>query len=104
VVAGGFPLVFPVNYTVARVLIRTDPGTKRSHAQFERVSFEVDDLDRSTRSVLVKGVVHELQRGNHLDHELQQAAERIASWAGGDRAHVLVITPVNLTGRRVGAP
>lgn len=106
VIAGGFPVVFPVNYTVARdrVLIRTDPGTKLVHSQFERVCFEVDDLDRTTRtgrSVLVKGVIHELQPVDHLDRELQQAEARIQSWTDADLAHVLVITPISITGRRL---
>jgi nitroimidazol reductase NimA-like FMN-containing flavoprotein (pyridoxamine 5'-phosphate oxidase superfamily) len=106
VVIGGYPEVFPVNYTVVRdrVLIRTDPGAKLSHAEFERVCFEVDDLDpflRTGWSVLVKGVVHEMDEGDRLDHENLLAASRIAPWVGGDKAHVLVITPVSITGRRI---
>ncbi len=106
VIASEYPVVFPVNYTFThdRVLIRSDPGTKLTHAQFERICFEVDDLDRSTRtgwSVLVKGVLHELRPGDHHDDELRRTAEGIASWTGGGLAHVLVITPVSVTGRRI---
>jgi nitroimidazol reductase NimA-like FMN-containing flavoprotein (pyridoxamine 5'-phosphate oxidase superfamily) len=106
VVVGGYPEVFPVNYVVVRdrVVIRTDPGVKLRHARFERVCFQVDELDmahRSGWSVLVKGVVHELKDDDRHAEELGEAATRIESWAGGARAHVLVVTPVSVTGRRV---
>lgn len=106
VVIGGYPEVFPVNYSVHgdRVLIRTDPGVKLAHARFERVCFQVDGLDAQTRtgwSVLVKGVVHKLQPGDPDDDELWRASEGIEPWAGGDKAHVMVITPVSVTGRRI---
>jgi uncharacterized protein len=106
VVIGGYPEVFPVNYAVVRdrVLIRTDPGAKLSHAEFERVCFEIDDLNLVSRtgwSVLVKGVVHEMDERDRFDHEIVLAASRIAPWVEGDKAHVLVITPVSITGRRI---
>jgi nitroimidazol reductase NimA-like FMN-containing flavoprotein (pyridoxamine 5'-phosphate oxidase superfamily) len=106
VVVRGYPEIFPVNYAVARdrVVIRTDPGAKLSHARFERVCFEVDELDMARRtgwSVLVKGVVHELKPGDRHAEELDLAAARIRPWAGGSKAHILVVTPVNITGRRI---
>jgi nitroimidazol reductase NimA-like FMN-containing flavoprotein (pyridoxamine 5'-phosphate oxidase superfamily) len=106
VVVGGYPEIFPVNYTVVRdrVVIRTDPGTKLSHARFERVCFEVDELDIGRRtgwSVMVKGVVHELGSDDRHAQELDVAAARIRPWAGGSKAHVLVLTPVMVTGRRI---
>jgi uncharacterized protein len=106
VVVGGYPEIFPVNYAVVRdrVVIRTDPGAKLSHARFERVCFEVDELDVARRtgwSVLVKGVVHELKAGDRHAEELDLAAARIRPWAGGSKAHILVVTPVNVTGRRI---
>ena len=105
VVIGGYPEIFPVNYAIVRdrVVIRTDPGAKLSHARFERVCFEVDELDMVRRtgwSVLVKGVVHELKEGDHHAAELDLAATRIRPWAGGDKAHILVVTPVGVSGRR----
>jgi uncharacterized protein len=106
VVVGGYPEIFPVNYAVVRdrVVIRTDPGAKLSHARFERVCFEVDELDIARRigwSVLVKGVVHELKPGDRHAEDLDLAAARIRPWAGGPKAHILVVTPVNVTGRRI---
>jgi nitroimidazol reductase NimA-like FMN-containing flavoprotein (pyridoxamine 5'-phosphate oxidase superfamily) len=106
VVVRGYPEVFPVNYAVARgrVVIRTDPGLKLRHARFERVCFQVDDFDRATMtgwSVLVKGVVHELTEAEGDTSELDRAASRIRPWAGGAKAYTLVITPVDVTGRRI---
>jgi nitroimidazol reductase NimA-like FMN-containing flavoprotein (pyridoxamine 5'-phosphate oxidase superfamily) len=106
VVIGGYPEVFPVNYAVVRdrVVLRTDPGAKLAHAQFERVCFQIDEFDPISRtgwSVLVKGVVHEVEDNDRFDHEIVLAASRIAPWVGGDKAHVLLITPVSTTGRRV---
>ena len=75
-----------------------------AHAQFERVCFEVDDLDVPSHtgwSVLVKGVVHEVDDSDPVDHAIVSAASRIAPWVEGDRPHVLVITPVSTTGRRI---
>jgi nitroimidazol reductase NimA-like FMN-containing flavoprotein (pyridoxamine 5'-phosphate oxidase superfamily) len=109
VVIGGYPEVFPVNYGVVRdrVVIRTDPGAKLARAQFERVCFEVDALDHTNQtgwSVLVKGVIHDVDDAIHLDREITSAAARITSWAGTDKTRILVITPVSITGRRIVAP
>jgi uncharacterized protein len=106
VVIGGYPEMFPVNYAVVRdrVVLRTNPGAKLRHAQFERVCFQIDELDLSTHagwSVLVKGVVHEMDDADRFNQEIVLAASRIAPWVGGDKAHVLVITPVSITGRRI---
>lgn len=108
VVIGGYPEVFPVNYAVhgGRVLLRTDPGVKLRHARFERVCFQVDGLDAHSRtgwSVLVRGIVHKLQPGDPDDDELRRAARGIEPWAGGDKVHVMVITPMSVTGRRIVA-
>jgi uncharacterized protein len=106
VVVGGYPEVFPVNYTIVRdrVVIRTDPGAKLAHARFERVCFQVDELDMARRtgwSVLVKGIVHELKKGDRHAEELDFAAAKISSWAGGAKSHILVVTPMSVTGRRI---
>jgi uncharacterized protein len=106
VVVGGYPEVFPVNYAVVRdrVVIRTDPGLKLRHARFERVCFQVDELDMARRtgwSVLVKGIVHELKEGDRHAEELDFAAAQIRPWAGGARSHILVVSPMSVTGRRI---
>jgi hypothetical protein len=56
---------------------------------------------RSGRSVLVKGVVHELNEGDRHAEELDVVAAGIRPWAGGAQAHIPVVTPVSGTGRRI---
>lgn len=106
VIVGGYPEVFPVNYVVVRdrVVIRTDAGVKLRHARFERVCFQVDELHPARRtgwSVLVKGIVHELKAGDRHAEELDFAAARIRPWAGGAKSHVLVVTSMAVSGRRI---
>ena len=48
-----------------------------------------------------KGIVHELAEGDRDAEDLDLAAARLRPWAGGPRAHVLVVTPVSVTGRRI---
>jgi uncharacterized protein len=72
--AGHYPVIFPVNYALdgEAILIRTEPGTKLPAADYANVTFEVDDIDRQTRSgwsVLVRGVAEEVtaaRRGEPL--------------------------------------
>ena len=109
VIVGGYPELFPVNYAVVRdrVLVRTDPGTKLAHARFERVCFQIDHIEPARRlgwSVLLKGVMHEMDSTDDRMAEFAMAAKRIAPWAAGARDHVLVITPVSVTGRRLVPP
>ena len=106
VIVGGYPEVFPVNYTLVRdhIIIRTDPGLKLAHAHFERVCFEVDELDPGQRtgwSVLVRGIVHEVLDDDRHAEEIRAAATHITPWAGGAKQYLLFITPVRVTGRRI---
>jgi nitroimidazol reductase NimA-like FMN-containing flavoprotein (pyridoxamine 5'-phosphate oxidase superfamily) len=106
VVVSGYPEMYPVNFTVVSgcVLVRTDPGVKLRHGHFRRVCFGVDASDvvaRTGWSVLVRGVVHELSDHDPRAAEFAAAAARIHPWAGGEKAHCLVITPVAVTGRRL---
>jgi nitroimidazol reductase NimA-like FMN-containing flavoprotein (pyridoxamine 5'-phosphate oxidase superfamily) len=67
-----YPLIFVVNYGLDRgvVVIRTHPGTKLSNANHANVTFEVDDIDRRTRSgwsVLIRGLAEELTPDHRAD-------------------------------------
>lgn len=104
------PVVIPVNYKLVdgAVIIRTDEDghlgadlrTGITGADY-KVAFEVDDFDAATRtgwSVLVQGAVH------HVDDEagrLSLRAADVESWAGGEKALFLRITPSAITGRRI---
>lgn len=98
------PVVLPVNYTIEQgaVLFRTALGgpmdadlrTGVEGADF-MVAFEVDRIDEKTRegwSVLVRGGAH---------HVTGDVGKSVDTWAGGDRALYIRITPVEVTGRRI---
>jgi uncharacterized protein len=103
---GGAPLVFPVNYALdgETLVFRTDPGTKLHWAGRSRVAFEIDGLDRDTRtgwSVVVTGRLDEV---THYDSARFERVRRllVEPWAAGDKAHWLRLIPTQITGRRVG--
>lgn len=101
----GVPDIAPVNYTVVdgTVLIRSGPGPKLQAAERrERVAFEVDELgngDHSGWSVVVHGTAARVPESTraHIGAEPQP-------WAAGPRRHVIRITPVRISGRRLAAP
>jgi uncharacterized protein len=105
-VPDGFPVVLPVNYRLLDVrsdpalLIRTAPGSTIANAPLA-AAFEIDGFDavhRTGWSVLVQGALRRLS-----DAEAQQLAERgdPDPWVGGDRSTWLVLTPVEISGRRL---
>jgi uncharacterized protein len=101
VVAGGRPEIFPVNYVLDGngILFRTAPGTKLDAAAGDAVVFEVDHLDRATRSgwsVVIHG------RAALYTHFDSAAMERASSlWWASPKEHLLRITPEVITGRRL---
>jgi hypothetical protein len=106
VVVGGYPEIFPVNYAVVRdrVVIRTDPGrqavacaVRASLLRGRRAGRAWQNRPERAR----EGVVQELKAGDRHAEELDLATARIRPWAGGPKSHVLVVTPVNVTGRRI---
>lgn len=96
------PAVTPVNYALDghRVVFRTAPGSRLARAVTGQVvAFEVDQLDRETRtgwSVVVTGVAHELEMPSE---QARASALGLAPWAGGRRDLYLAITPGVVTGR-----
>ncbi len=104
VTVAGRPLIMPVNYVVddGSIVFRSDEGTKfHAAVRGEFVGFEIDDADpedHSGWSVLVTGVAEEI-----VDPVERRRAERLPlrSWAPGEKAHFLRITPVTVSGRRI---
>ena len=47
-----YPLIFPVNYALDRdvIVVRTHAGTMLEAAAHANVTFEVDEIDRRTRT------------------------------------------------------
>ncbi|PRY50724.1 nitroimidazol reductase NimA-like FMN-containing flavoprotein (pyridoxamine 5'-phosphate oxidase superfamily) [Geodermatophilus tzadiensis] len=100
------PLVFPVNYAVdgTTIVIRTAPGTKLAAADHANVTFEVDEIDRRTRSgwsVLVRGVAEEVGPGHRADLVARTEATGVQPWAPGEHGRWLRLIPTSVTGRRI---
>jgi nucleotide-binding universal stress UspA family protein/nitroimidazol reductase NimA-like FMN-containing flavoprotein (pyridoxamine 5'-phosphate oxidase superfamily) len=102
--AGDFPLVIPVNHGMdgTSVVIRMHPGTTLAAVLGANVSFEVDEIDRRTRSgwsVLVRGraqVVSDEERD-----ELVTRANALMPWAPGEHGTWVRIVVEHITGRRI---
>lgn len=106
VISGHYPLVFPVNHTVAArgILFKTAPGTKLWAIDRTNVSFEVDDVDATTHtgwSVLVKGSARELipERNPELAEEFRVKSPE--PWAPGARQRLVRIVVDTISGRRI---
>jgi uncharacterized protein len=100
-----YPLILPVNYAVdgTTLVIRTGTGTivRAAHAN---VTFEVDDIDRQTRSgwsVLVRGQAEEV--GDEHRAELVARTHRtgVEPWAPGEHGTWLRVIAHDVSGRRI---
>ena len=100
------PLIFPVNYGMdgTTIEIRTSPGTKLSAAEHANVSFEVDDIDRRTRSgwsVLVRGQAEEVGPEHRAELVERTRSTGVQPWAPGEHGSWVRIIPHEVTGRRI---
>ncbi len=104
--AGG-PTVLPVNYVLDQgsVVFRTAEGTKLDAAVGrERISFEVDHLDESSRSgwsVLVRGKAEEVTDPAELERLRELPLE---PFAGGERYRFVRLLSSAISGRRIRIP
>jgi len=103
-----YPLIFPVNYALDRdvIVVRTHPGTKLTAAGRANVTFEVDQIDRRTRtgwSVLVRGLAEELTDAHGAELIRRTQATGVRPWAPGEHGRWLRIIPQGMTGRRIVA-
>jgi hypothetical protein len=101
-----YPLIFPVNYALDRgvIVIRTHPGTKLTAAGHANVSFQVDEIDRRTRSgwsVLVRGLAEELTSAHGAELIERTRASGVRPWAPGEHGRWLRIIPQGIGGRRI---
>ncbi len=101
-----YPLIFPVNFALDHrvIVIRTDPGSKLTHASHANVTFEVDAFDPESRtgwSVLVRGLAEELTADHHADVVERTVAAGVDPWAPGEHGHWLRLIPHAVTGRRI---
>jgi uncharacterized protein len=108
VVADGQPHVVPLTYAADEdgvVVYRTGWDTVLTKADHERVAFEIDGLDASSRtgwSVCVHGF------GREITHAIDEGIHRLRDllpqpWAGGTRPRWFAVYPREITGRRLEA-
>jgi len=103
-----YPLIFPVNYALDHrvVIIRSDPGTKLTHASHANVTFEVDEIDQHRRcgwSVLIRGLAEEVTADHRAALIERTKAVAMQPWAPGDHGHWLRLIPHAISGRRLVA-
>ncbi len=98
------PEIYPVNHVVddRTIVFRVDPGRMLAGlGRTPAVSFEVDGIDAANESgwsILVKG------RAAELDDDESRRVDDLPlhPWSVGPKSHWVRITPVEVTGRRVG--
>jgi nitroimidazol reductase NimA-like FMN-containing flavoprotein (pyridoxamine 5'-phosphate oxidase superfamily) len=101
-----YPLIFPVNYALdgTTVVIRTHAGTILRSAEHANVTFEVDEIDRRTRSgwsVLVRGQAEEVGGAHRAELVARTQRAGATPWAPGDKGHWLRLIPHDISGRRI---
>jgi nitroimidazol reductase NimA-like FMN-containing flavoprotein (pyridoxamine 5'-phosphate oxidase superfamily) len=98
----GGPTVFPLNFAVDgdAIVFRTQVGTKLTAISRSMVTFEVDDIDRDGQGWLVtfQGLAQEVLDADPEALRVRMAAQTVDSWPGGDRPHVVRITPYRIDG------
>ena len=104
-VDGGTPVVLPVNYALdgGAIVFRTAPGLKLEAGQRTRVSFEIDQIDRETRSgwsVLATGRLEEVTQFDARAWDRVRELE-VEPWAAGPKDHWMRLVPDRITGRRI---
>jgi nitroimidazol reductase NimA-like FMN-containing flavoprotein (pyridoxamine 5'-phosphate oxidase superfamily) len=105
IVVGREPEVFPVNYALdgEAVVFRTAPGTKLEYAERGPVAFEVDGLDRQSRtgwSVVVAGRLEEVTLFDAATLK-RVSALALYPWVPTQKDHWLRLVPKRMTGRRI---
>ncbi|MCE3555143.1 pyridoxamine 5'-phosphate oxidase family protein [Pseudonocardia sp. RS11V-5] len=101
-----YPLIFPVNYALdgSVLVIRTHPGTKLTAADHANVTFEVDQIDKQTRSgwsVLVRGLAEALTSEHGARLVERTLASGVEPWAPGDHGRWMRLIPQDISGRRI---
>jgi uncharacterized protein len=96
------PLVFPLNYAVDgdAIVFRTGVGTKLTGISRSLATFEVDRIDAAGQgwAVTLEGLAQEVLDADPASLRTRLDAMTIDSWPGGDRHHVVRITPYDMRG------
>lgn len=104
----GEPAVYPLNYAVDgdAIVFRTQMGTKLIGITRSMVTFEVDDINRSGEgwAIAFEGLAQEVLDADSAGLRARMAALALESWPGGDRPHVVRITPYRVHGTAFTVP
>jgi nitroimidazol reductase NimA-like FMN-containing flavoprotein (pyridoxamine 5'-phosphate oxidase superfamily) len=106
VLAGGYPLILPVNYRLdgTTVVIRTHQGTILQSAEHANVTFEVDDIDRGSRSgwsVLIRAQAEEVGEAHRADLVERTHQTGVEPWAPGAKDSWIRLITHEISGRRI---
>ena len=101
-----YPLILPVNYAVdgTTLVIRTHAGTILQAAEHANVTFEVDEIDRATRSgwsVLVRGQAEEVGPEHRAELIARTKETGVEPWAPGEHGHWVRLIVHDVSGRRI---
>jgi uncharacterized protein len=103
VVVDGEPEICPLNYLVdddGTIIFRTESGTTVSACVGSAAVFEVDSLDRATRSgwsVVVHGRLQVVPVSDSARFRGQRP------WPRAEKLHFLRLCPTGMSGRRIGS-
>lgn len=105
-IAGGYPLIIPVNYALDRdvVVIRTQPGSIVARAEHANVTFQVDEFNAANESgwsVLLRGQAESLTAQHSKPLVERTLGTDVRPWAPGDRNHWMRIIAHGISGRRI---
>jgi nitroimidazol reductase NimA-like FMN-containing flavoprotein (pyridoxamine 5'-phosphate oxidase superfamily) len=102
VTVGGEPSVFPLNYALDgdAVVFRTEVGTKLTGITRSLSTFQVDHIDASGQgwSVTLEGLAQEVLDADPAELQARIAVLALDAWPGGERLHVVRITPFAVRG------
>lgn len=107
VMTGGNPDIFPVNYIAdddGTIVFQTATGTKLAGASGGPVLFEVDRLDRATRSgwsVVVRGETCPVAASDAARLRVRMTAGATQSWVRSEKPHMIRVVPRTVSGRRI---
>jgi nitroimidazol reductase NimA-like FMN-containing flavoprotein (pyridoxamine 5'-phosphate oxidase superfamily) len=98
----GEPSVFPLNFALDgdAIIFRTQAGSKLTGITRSLATFEVDQIDASGHgwSVTFEGLAQEVLDADPASLWTRIEALTLESWPGGDRPHLVRITPYAVRG------
>lgn len=106
VLADGYPVILPVNYVLdgTTIVLRTDSTTILGAAEHANVTFEVDEIDRPSRSgwsVLVRAQAEEVGADHRAELVARTLQADVRPWAPGERGHWVRLIAHDISGRRI---